>query len=344
MTATFRRSNKRNSIKLALTLILFLICLEVSWLGINLLNGDSAVRVRNSLLAIITEYDNTDWSPDNFPKGFKRERATPPRVFTDIVSEVINSNQSNLEKAISLAKHLRKTPGPETPVKSDTITTYYKIVQQGLGYCADYTQVFVALAHAASIPVREWGFSIDNYGGGHAFIEIWEPTVKKWVLIDPSSSLMAIDRKTRQPLSVIELNRTLLQGKLDSIDIIPILEDRFGFRDAAQALEFYRSGARQFFLWWGNNIFTYEKTKSIRLAAKISRAMEQFVAILLGEHPQIMLLRNDQNSSAIQALISTRHTAMIIFYSLPILALLGALLTFQLFSKKRNPYTNWAPS
>lgn len=317
---------KKYILRPALILVLFLLFFEFFWLSYHLIDSNRSIRVRNSLLLITSEYNNINWSPNGVPKSFKQETLKPPSVFKDIVLEVTNSDQSNLEKAISLAQHLRKTPGPETPVKSNSITTYYEIVKNGLGYCADYTQVFVALAHAASIPVREWGFAIDNYNGGHAFVEIWEPKISNWVFIDPSISFIVIDKITRKPLSVYEFNYKLLHEETETISIIPILEGRFGWRDKNGALDFYKRGAKQFFLYWGNNIFTYENNTIIRLAEKLSRSMGQFIGIMIGVNPEIMLLTNDPYNIAIKNIKYLRYTTMIILYTLPILILLAALL------------------
>src|SRR3546814_18005756 len=52
--------------------------------------------------------------------------------------------------------------------QSNTRETYEKIVGGEGGYCSDYTQSFNALALAAGLDVREWGFAWADKANGHA--------------------------------------------------------------------------------------------------------------------------------------------------------------------------------
>src|SRR3546814_14131094 len=93
--------------------------------------------------------------------------------------------------------------------QSNTRETYEKIVGGEGGYCSDYTQSFNALALAAGLDVREWGFAWADMANGHAFNEIWDPTLQKWVFIDSFVSFYVIDRASGIPLSSREFRASL---------------------------------------------------------------------------------------------------------------------------------------
>jgi heme/copper-type cytochrome/quinol oxidase subunit 1 len=48
-------------------------------------------------------------------------------------------------------------------------------------------------------------------------------------------------------------------------------------------------------LWWGNSVFTYDAHPAVRTVGRVSRALEQLVAIAVGVHPRIKALTTTEN-------------------------------------------------
>lgn len=269
-------------------------------------------RLRNALLADVGLPAEVNWNPGSPMKGFLEEVLEPPLEISKAY-KLLNISGSNFEKSIGIAYHLRQGEKKGGPIMEDTVSAYRRIVQEGEGYCADYTQVFNALAHAANIPVREWGLSFDNFGGrGHAFNEIYDFTLNKWVFIDPFNSFYVRKMDSDIPLSVLEFREYLLNSETNKIDIIPIVVENFGFRSKGMinkqaALEYYSRGRNEFYLWEGNNVFSYDNNSIVKLLTPVSRALEQLAAIVLGVHPGILILKTEHNHGEIENLISLRH-------------------------------------
>ena len=176
------------------------------------------------------------------------------------------------------------------PIQADTTTAYDAIRTGGRGYCADFTQVFLGMAIAAGVEAREWGISFQGFGAGHAFNEVYDTSLEKWVLIDPFHSLYFIDVDTKLPLSVIELHERLLQrDDIQRVDIVKIAPSMFPFRSADAALDYYRRGMTQLALVWGNNVLDYDAATPVRIGAVLGRSVEEATAILTGWAPQRLI-------------------------------------------------------
>ena len=129
---------------------------------------------------------------------------------------------------------------------------------------------------------------------GHAFNEVWEPSLGKWVFIDSHVSFYAVDPESRVPLSVLELRSRLLgEGGEDGLEVVPIVPDRFGFVSAERAMDWYRRGVPRMFLLQGNNVFSYDANPVIRFAESLPRSVEMVLAIVLGEHPRFQFVPAD---------------------------------------------------
>lgn len=278
-------------------------------------NSDASkesVRLRNSLIAEVGERGDFVWAPDAAPVDFVRETAPAPADIAAISQSVLAevTTASAFEKGVAIARGLKAADGPRTPILSDTRTTYRLITERGFGYCSDYTQVFNALALAAGLEVREWGMSFDRYSGeGHAFNEIFDPALGKWVFIDSYWSFFVRDARSGKPLSAMEFREHLLTGApADAVEIVPIVPAHFGFKDQQAALDYYRRGADLLYLYAGNGIFTYEANDLVATVGSVSRGLEQAVAILVGVHPKIWVIPSDTNQAAIASLFELRRT------------------------------------
>ncbi len=265
------------------------------------------VHLRNSLLMDMRSPSAYDWTPRNVPADYLSETLDAPaelQAAADAALESLPSDATNFEKAIALSQHLVRVSKGRGPIQKDTITTYRKITQDGLGYCADFTQVFNALARAAQIPVREWGAAFGGYGGdGHAFNEIYDDGMGRWVFVDSFYSFY-VERDGR-PISAIELRDALLNGR-ESLEVVPIDPQRFGFKSGERALDYYAKAAPEFYLWWGNNVLSYDASPLMQRLGGISRSAEQVGAILTGLQPKLVIEEGHGSKEGLAKLKRTR--------------------------------------
>jgi hypothetical protein len=253
-----------------------------------------AIRIRNAMVAELGDPSQTNWRPSAAPSDYKQETLPAPSFFVAIAKKLLPiqlSREPALDMAIRIARHLRATSRHGEPIQANTRQTYEKIVTGQGGYCSDYTQVFTALALAAGLSVREWGFAWEDMANGHAFNEIWVAELNKWVFIDSFVSFYVIDANTAVPMSALEFRNSLLElpgaGKAQ---VVPIEPSRFGFKSTEKALDWYRRGVPQMFLLLGNSVFSYDNNALIRLVEPLPRSIEMLVAILLSEHPRFLFV------------------------------------------------------
>lgn len=202
-----------------------------------------------------------------------------------------SQSEPALVRALRLARHLRENARRGPPIQANSRETYEKIRAGKGGYCSDYTQSFNALALAAGLAVREWGFTWDDMANGHAFNEVWDPTLQKWVFIDSFVSFYVIDRATDEPMSALEFRDVLLDGSdASGIEVVRIVPQRFGFKTDEQALAWYRRGVPRMFLVLGNSVYSYDASPVVQVAEALPRSVEMTLAILLGEHPDFLFV------------------------------------------------------
>jgi hypothetical protein len=262
-------------------------------------------RFRNSLIAFVGTDSDFTWVPETLPAEFKNETATPPSIFIAAADAAV-SGPNAVSIVEALVAHLRTKPKTQGPIKSTTLTAYREILATGRGYCADYTQVFNGLAYSARLPVREWGMSFDRYGGdGHAFSEVYDFNERQWIFVDPMNGFYVRDSASGRPLSVLEFRDRLSSRQWESLTIAPIADD-FLFASAEEAFAYYEQGTDQFFLWFGNAVFSYDGHPVVQ-ALGWSRALEQLATITLGVHPTIRLLPTPTNEEEIRQLFQLRY-------------------------------------
>ena len=212
------------------------------------------------------------------------------------------------EQGLILARHLIANKRKGKAIQGSVREAYHLIRDQGRGYCADYSQVFTALALAAGIPVREWGLGFDGFGRGHAFNDIYDTRLQQWVFIDSYHSLFVIDPPSGRPLSTLEFQRRLLDdGNMQTYRFVPIVAEKYRFHTPAEANAYYEKTAANFYLFWGNNVFSYDAATVVRLLAPVSRSLEVLGAIATGAQPGIRVLELPGNESYIARLETIRH-------------------------------------
>lgn len=317
-------------------------CIGVGLLaGLSVLHqgsGDyAATRVRNALIATVGDAQDVAWAPQDAPQAFRRETVPAPALLQNAAhaatQHVVAAGGNTLDRALALAAHLRTSGAPGGGLKTDTTSAYRAIVAQQGGYCADYTQVMNGLGHAAGIPVREWGMSFDDYSGdGHAFSEVYVAALGQWVFVDSFYSFWVRDRASGRPLSVLDLRRALLSLPADAtmgavdLEVVPITSRGILFADDAMALDYYRRGLAQVFLYLGNDVFSYDRHPLIGLLRPLPSSVEQLAAIAAGVHPRLLVLRDEFNTDAVSRLVNLR-TRLAGAFLLAALAAAGTLVS-----------------
>jgi hypothetical protein len=261
-----------------------------AWLALKAHDARDLVKFRNAMLVQVGAPDVFDWRPANRPADFREEHAEAPPEIGEAVRLAVGSEARNseLRTALDLARHLaRNRQRGSLPIQKSTLDTYRRIVGEGQGYCADFTQVFNGLAHAAGLEVREWGMSFEGYGGdGHAFSEVFDRGLDQWVFVDSFYSFYVTNHSGR-PLSATDFRDRLLTGSTD-LHVEPIVAEKFGFKSPERALAYYRRGAPSFYMWWGNDVFTYDNN-AVLAHLEASRALQQLAGVVLGIQPALML-------------------------------------------------------
>lgn len=254
--------------------------------------GEEAVKIRNALAATLGQPSDFAWTPDRMPPDFLVNSAAPSPEFLQAASRLrvgdTGAPREGFDLALAISRHLMSAPQRlDGPIQSGLHAAYTGITQRGVGYCADFTQVFTALAVAAGLPVRTWSISFETFGAGHAFNEIYDQRLGRWMLVDSYHSLYFADAATLEPLSVLDVHDRLLAptSTAPTMVIQRIVPDLFPFPSDAAALDYYRRGMSQLALAWGNNVFDYDQSAPVRWSAAVSRHAERAVAIVIGEYP-----------------------------------------------------------
>ena len=280
--------------------------------------GEEAVKIRNGLVARMGQLADFTWTPDEMPATFLANRAAPTPAFVSVAKQIVATDGApplaGFELGLAISRHLMGAPKRVGgPIQSDLATAHEAITQHGRGYCADFTQVFTGIATAAGLPVRSWGISFESFGAGHAFNEVYDEQLGKWVLVDPFHSLYFTDPTTLEPFSVIEVHDRLLalDEEAKPISLQRIVEDRFPFRSDAIALDYYRRGMDQLGLSWGNNVFDYDQSTPVRLSASVSRHLERAVAIAIGQYPEFLIYPTGVSQRDVRALARARDRFVI---------------------------------
>jgi len=276
-------------------------CLGISIPGLWLLSvvtpGEEAVKVRNALVVEMGRVQDFTWSPTETPPDFRVNRALPSAAYARTANALVHPpegpTRQGLELGLAIARHLQGEPGRNLgfPIQSGLDETYKAIISDRRGYCADFTFVFSGIAVAANLPVRTWSISFESFGAGHAFNEIYDRQLGKWVLVDSYHGLFFVDPQNKSPLSVLEVHQRLLEpgDARRGLALVRIIEGWLPFRSEQAALDYYRHGMPQLAMSWGSNVFDYDQSKVIRAAAHISRHLERAAGIATGVYPKLVV-------------------------------------------------------
>ncbi len=188
------------------------------------------------------------------------------------------------------------------------------------GCCSDHTEVFIAWAELTGISARE--VSNDT----HTVVEVFDPTVRKWILMDPTYQLMAYDAQ-KQPLSLRGVRERVLRGE-------PFSLVRFGKGSKATAIstkgiaEFYRDPAVFADLSLTNGINVFQEDALMNDLRPMPKTFVRLVGVLLKVTPGYLVVRDGWNETRVGRLVAIRD----LFWVL-LAALLLFVLSFPLFRK-----------
>ncbi len=273
----------------------------------HLTASSELVRLRNALL-LDAEPANAVWTPAALPPDFRAgsPASTDPK-FADLARRFsLRIEGDDWGTALRIGQILRQ-PGraPGNPIQSSLSETYRRITDNAEGYCADFSDVFTALAQASGVFSRSWAFSFDGFGGhGHVFNEIWDRRSGRWIMLDVFNNFYFVDAAGR-PLSALEVRDVLLSGGAPRmIPVAPASPP--GYRYPEKAIDYYRRGLPEWYLWWGNNVFENDRSSLVRLASKAGRSAEQLLALGAGLYPHIRILESRDNEVQRQQLENIR--------------------------------------
>lgn len=294
-----------------------------------------AVRLRNAILMEPTRPGDFSWTPDEVPGDFPLDNAPASPAYRKIVADLgVNQKSGDLDVALTLAANLTHNAKNGDAIQSTLDDTYAKI-QDGYGYCSDFTNVFLGLAKAAGLFSREWAFSFDGFGGhGHAMVEVFDRQRGKWIFIDVFNNFHVIDAGTGEPLSATEFHAYLKEGGR-RVQIVKNGLGRFGFKNDDHLFDYYRRGANQWYLWWGNAVFAYDASPVVEVISPISRSAEQLAAIAVGVHPKIKVLEEADNLDLRKHMFALKHELIAMFW---IGLVLSLILVAQIYSLLRRRF------
>jgi hypothetical protein len=254
-----------------------------------------AVRIRNAFLLEPSTAADFEWTPRSAPATFRREHRPPSPEFIEIVRRLgLGSLRDDWERALAIAGHLSEVAADRGRIQSDLATTYHRI-REGYGYCADFVRVFLALAHAAGIFARQWAFSLDGFGGhGHTFVEVYDGARGRWFALDVHNNFHFADAASGEPLGALEIRKALSDGQ-PPMTMRPNGPGRVGYVRPEKALDYYRRGLDEWYLWWGNAVFSYEAQPLVALARRMSDWLAHLAAHLTGVQPRIRILPTSEN-------------------------------------------------
>lgn len=297
------------------------------WLIAQATPSTEAVRLRNALTYGGTvEAADLGWAPDNAPPSFLFQGKQLPPALAEAVSHLNFSQASdNWTRSQVIARHLQGYIQDKGPVMAGLELTYRKVVTDGEGYCGDYARLFSAMAQAAGIPVRQWSFSFDGYGGhGHIFNEVWDEHFRRWLAIDVYNNYLYVDAQSGNPLSALEF-RAALRGERSPAALRLLAPGiRPGFEIPEKATDYYRRGANEWYLLWGSDVAGVDQNPWVKSTDKLSRHLGQFMAIVAGVQPTLRIIATPESADKITAL-EHLHKQLIIALATSAMLLLIAI-------------------
>jgi hypothetical protein len=314
-----------NWLKRLLALDLVVLAILVIWVLAQAVPRTEAVRLRNALLYDgVIKPSELNWSPSETPADFRVEKHQAPPAFVDVTKRPeIASQTDNWSKSLALARTMQVRLEDRGAISARLEETLERITKRGEGNCGDFADVFSALANEAKIPNRRWNFSFDGYGGnGHIFNEVWDNNSKEWRALDVYNNYIFVDAESNQPLSALKFLASL-RGDGPPSRIVKLNPSaRPGFRVPERATNYYRQGASEWYLYWGNDLISLDEHPLIRITDYVSLHLQQLISIAVGARAPIRILMITESLDQIEKL--QRLRMMLLVYGIAAISMLLA--------------------
>lgn len=303
------------------------LAVALGWLAYLTLPYAQAVRVRNAFLLRRGREDDFSWTPTTVPNDFRSERMLAPNAIRRAVESTDAAKLAgDWPRALVLVQMLVQHSQHEGGIRADLATTFQGIVA-GYGYCADYVRVYLAAASSAGLFCRQWAFSFDGFGGhGHTVVEVYDRERSRWAFLDVHNNVYAVLAGTDAPIDALELRRALL-GNPATIEFRRAGPGRLGFPHFDKLLDYYRRGANEWYLWWGNDVIARDSGTVAKALSRISGRLGHRLASALGNLPSLVAMVTATNEIQIQQMEALRSRVRI---ALAMVAVLAAVLVSQL--------------
>ena len=167
-------------------------------------------------------------------------------------------------------------------------------------------RVYIAAASEAGLFCRQWAFSFDGFGGhGHTVVEVYDRQRARWAFLDVHNNVYAVRKGEEEPLAAMEVREALL-GTAGSLEFRRAGEGRLGYPHAHKLLDYYRRGAREWYLWFGNDVISRERRGVAGWLGGWSGRAAHRLASALGGLPPIVALVDAGNERAVARMESRR--------------------------------------
>lgn len=286
------------------------LAIAVVWLGMLTLPSSKALRVRNAFLLRRGRPEHFAWTPATVPADFRVEqRQAPVTIDAAVQAALVRGTDDDWQRALALVGMLVAHARHEGGIQADLATTFRGIVA-GSGYCADYVRVYLAAARSAGLFCRQWAFSFDGFGGhGHTFVEIYDRQRAAWAFVDVHNNVYAVLAGVDVPIDALALHQALL-GSPSAVEFRRAAPGRLGFPHFDKLLDYYRRGAPQWYLWWGNDVISREQTGPMHAVTSLSGRLAYRVGAALGHLPPLVVLATPDNEQDIVRMEQLRRRVL----------------------------------
>jgi hypothetical protein len=295
-----------------------------AWLAWLALSPRRAIRVRNAFLLRRGREEDFSWTPADPPHDYHVEaaQAQPPAEIQSALREAgVMALADDWSRARAIVTMLVSHRQTTDAIRADLATTFQRI-RGGSGYCADYVRVFVAAASGVGLFCRQWAFSFDGFGGhGHTFVEVFDRSRGAWTFLDVHNNVYAVRAGSRVPLSALELRRAIQQSPTD-LQFPRAGQGPVGYRHSDKLLEYYRRGAAEWYLWWGNDVITRDSTKLPRRLAQLFGPLRHRMRSAMWGLPPIVALYTPENAPSIEGMERLRWSVLVAVVAFVIFGLL----------------------
>ena len=302
-------------------------------------SSSEMVRVRHALMLLDPAANDFSWTPATTPTGFLRESGPVDAAYAQAGAALgLGQLPDDWARAVAISRHLLShKPLTGGAIQSDLRDTYRQIVNAGGGYCGDFTRTFMGFALAAGIPVRAWAFSFDGYGGsGHIWPEIWNRQLGRWQLVDTFNNFY-FHRGDGVAVSALEFRQLLTASPRALYRSLLSQSARPGYVEEEKMWSYYERGLPEWYMVWGNNVFSYDSEVTAFAPARWSRALEQLYAVATGVQPGIKLFQPESNNWRAASLRRLR-TQLLIVLSASAAAIIGLVLSIYQLRAGRTPH------